>query len=280
MKQWASQLIAPKCPCRFDVSGATGKHSLRFFVVGGFSGSLAGANATFCDSKVPNAAEDEDDEDFDFNFAKPPVVSAPIQLKFSVQVKPSEAGQRPTADIQVHSTLSLPVERGWPRDQLEPKDVASFMAEVLADRLPRFAADFWNLHLVDAPLQLRGYQQWSSEHPAQLRSTWLPKICPACVMLQRLPSEIGFDLGPSGKLTVACEPVGVQTTEDGERLDLQVSTALNGFPVAGAAWGWLGCGGRWWFERFRLPTLRKMLQAYHEMVHEQMMLYYVAALKN
>jgi hypothetical protein len=59
-----------------------------------------------------------------------------------------------------------------------------------------------------------------------------------------------------------------------------VSTALNGFPVAGAAWGWLGCGGRWWFERFRLPTLRKMLQAYHEMVHEQMMLYYVAALKN
>lgn len=131
-------------------------------------------------------------QDFDFIFAKPPVVSAPLQLKFSVQVKPAESGQRPRAEIQVISMFSLPVERGWPRDQLEPKDVASSMAEVLADRLPRFAADFWDLQLVDAPLQLRGYQQWSVERPATLRSTWLPKICPAFVTLQRLPSEVGW----------------------------------------------------------------------------------------
>lgn len=205
-------------------------------------------------------------QDFDFIFAKPPVVSAPLQLKFSVQVKPAESGQRPRAEIQVISMFSLPVERGWPRDQLEPKDVASCMAEVLADRLPRFAADFWDLQLVDAPLQLRGYQQWSVERPATLRSTWLPKICPAFVTLQRLPSEVGFDLATAGKLTVACEPAGLQMTEDGERLDLQFTTVLASFPVAGVAWGWLGCGGRWWFERVRLPTLRKMFQAYHEMI--------------
>jgi len=249
------------------------------------SGTFLATNLIFCnakavaDSNLPDT-DDEDEEDFDFIFAKPPVVSAPLQLKFSVQVKPAESGQRPRAEIQVISMFSLPVERGWPRDQLEPKDVASCMAEVLADRLPRFAADFWDLQLVDAPLQLRGYQQWSVERPATLRSTWLPKICPAFVTLQRLPSEVGFDLATAGKLTVACEPAGLQMTEDGERLDLQFTTVLASFPVAGVAWGWLGCGGRWWFERVRLPTLRKMFQAYHEMIHEQMMLYYVAALRS
>ena len=67
--------------------------------------------------------------------------------------------------------------------------------------------------------------------------------------------------------------------EDGERLDLHLTTALIDFPVAGAAWGWLGCGGRWWFQQVRLPAIRRLFTAYHEMVHEQMMLYYVAALK-
>ena len=81
--------------------------------------------------------------EFDFNFAKPPVAPAPLELRFAVQVKPGAAGQRPMSDILVQSVFSLPVERGWPRDKLSPAEVAESMSGVLADRLPRFAADYW-----------------------------------------------------------------------------------------------------------------------------------------
>ena len=129
-----------------------------------------------------------------------------------------------------------------------------------------------------APLQLRNYQRWPSDRHVELRSSFGYVV----VTLRRLSEEkeIGFDLGESGKLTIFCEPIGVSMLEDGERLDLSLNTNITNFPVAGSAWGWFGCGGRWWFEQFRLPAIQKLFKAYHEMVHEQMMLYYVAALKS
>ena len=222
-------------------------------------------------------------EEFDFNFAKPPVVPAPLQLRFSVQVNPGADGHRPTSDIQVTSIFSLPVERGWPRDKLSAEDVADSMKGVLADRLPRFAADYWQLHLTGAPLQLRGgIEHWpiagTDRAPVKMRSELLPEPFPPLLSFYRLPNpETGFVLNNAWKLTVSCRSLGVECTND-ERLDIELTTCLRDFPVAGWAWGLVGCGGRWWFERYRLPVVRRLLEAYHQMVHEQMMLYYVAAL--
>ena len=96
-------------------------------------------------------------EDFDFHFAKPPVASAPLSLRFTVRLSPQE-GQRPRAQVLASSSFSLPVERGWPRDHLSKEEVAEAMEEVLLDRLPRFAADFWSLE----PLGPRGIRAlWS-----------------------------------------------------------------------------------------------------------------------
>lgn len=242
----------------------------------------SGEETTQADTATTN--DDEEDEEFDFNFAKPPVAPAPLELRFSVQVKPGVAGQRPVSDILVQSVFSLPVERGWPRDKLSPAEVAASMSGVLADRLPRFAADYWDLRLTGAPLQLRGgIDHWPAgdQKPAELRSDYLPEPFPALVSLRRLAgSETGFVLNSATTLTVSCTSLGVRKVDADERLDLELTTRLQDFPVAGWAWGLVGCGGRWWFEKYRLPVLRRLLEAYHQMAHEQMMLFYVAALRN
>ncbi|CAE7604435.1 unnamed protein product [Symbiodinium natans] len=229
-------------------------------------------------------------QEFDFNFAKPPVVPAPLQLRFTAHVKPGADGRRPTSDIEALSVFSLPVERGWPRDKLSAQDVAESMADVLADRLPRFAADYSELQLTGAPLQLRGgVAHWPAasmnQEPAELRSRYLPKPFPPLLSLYRLDGpETGFLLDHDAKLIVSCRSLGVHRVQSDvgdecvERLDIELMTSVKDFPVAGWAWGFVGCGGRWWFERYRLPFVRRVLEAYHQMAHEQMMLYYVAAL--
>lgn len=140
------------------------------------------------------------------------------------------------------------------------------------------------ISLTGAPLQLRGYKQWPSDKFIEIRRSWLFWALSQPLTLRRLPSQIGFDLGESGRLNILCDPVGVTglniPNDQDERIDLRLTTRLAGFPVSGPMWGWLGCGGRWWFEQFRLPAVRQLLKAYHEMVHEQMMLYYIAALKS
>lgn len=239
--------------------------------------------------QADTATTDDDEEaEFDFNFAKPPVAPAPLELRFAVQVKPGAAGQRPMSDILVQSVFSLPVERGWPRDKLSPAEVAESMSGVLADRLPRFAADYSDLRLTGAPLQLRGgIDHWPAagdQKPAELRSEYLPEPFPPIVSLRRLAgSEVGFSLNSVTTLTVSCTSLGVRNVDGAdaeERLDLELTTRLQDFPVAGWAWGLVGCGGRWWFEKYRLPVLRRLLEAYHQMAHEQMMLFYVAALRD
>ena len=173
---------------------------------------------SFCDEDKDD--DDDDDDDFDFNFAKPPVEPAPIRLNCSVQLMPgSEAGSRPTAEVVVESTFSLPVERGWPRDNLLPQDVAISMRDILADRLPRWAADHWNLELQKAPPALRsGIASWSPELPeAEMR--WLPPPFPALLTLVRRTASgdakkcwDGFRLrgflcagSDTAELQVACE---------------------------------------------------------------------------
>ncbi|CAE8711679.1 unnamed protein product, partial [Polarella glacialis] len=199
--------------------------------------------------------------------------------------------------VVMQSTFSLPVERGWPRDSLLPDEVAVSMRGALADRLPRFAADQFGVELQGAPPQWRGgLAAWpsvdSETPPATFRHWLLPGFAPPLLSLHRL-SEVatgdGFSLGgivcagaQSAELHVACEALGCfpGAADEDERLDIRLTTRLVGFPVAGRAWALVGCGGQWWFETVRLPLLKGMFEDFHRMVHEQMMVYYVAALKS
>uniref|UniRef100_A0A7S1L2Q2 Uncharacterized protein n=1 Tax=Alexandrium catenella TaxID=2925 RepID=A0A7S1L2Q2_ALECA len=235
---------------------------------------------------------DEDDEDFDYRFAKPPVTPADIDLQCSVSVTGGLlSGTRPVADLVTTSTFTLPVERGWPRDVNTPDDVARFMCGVIADRLPRWTAGYCSLDLTGAPQALRGGQGWPSagsrRPPAALRWRSLPEAAPALLTLRKLDGQEGaayllgglFCAGKPVVIRITCEPIGVRRQrsdgEDEEGLDLRVTTRLEGFPVAGRAWL---VGGRWWFKRVRLPLVGRLFDDFHTMLHEQMMLHYVAAL--
>jgi len=250
-----------------------------------------------CDSEGARAAgqgeaadEEEEDEDFDFEFAKPPVTPAAMDLQSSVSVSGGLlAGRRPVADLVTSSTFTLPVERGWPRDTNSAEDVARSMCAVVADRLPRWAADHCELDLHGAPLRQRSGEGWppagGEGAPATLRLRRLPAAVPPLLTLRQLDDEdrgaVGYLLGgllcagAPVRLRVSCEPTGVFGGEGEERLDLRVTTSLEGFPIAGR--GWL-VGGRWWFKRVRLPLVRRLLEGFHGMLHDQMMLHYVAAL--
>ncbi|CAK0894325.1 unnamed protein product [Prorocentrum cordatum] len=125
---------------------------------------------------------------------------------------------------------------------------------------------------------------------AQLRPRWLPEPLPplltARLRARRAGEPCVFSLGgvlcagaDAAELRVSCAPAGLCLEPGGaERLDLRLTTELRGVPAAGRLWGLVGCGGRWWFQKVRLPVVRGALQEFHEMVHEQMTLFYVAAL--
>jgi len=250
---------------------------------------------------VKEEDDDDDDDEFSFEFAKPPVAPADINLQFSSRIFPGVEGARPTVEILTASTFSLPVERGWPRDKNSPEDVAASMRDVLADRLPRFAQEFWQLELVGAPPAFRGLRGgWpkvsEGATAAALRWSWLPAPFPPLLTLRLLGSEEGgavrFELGglacagsASACISISCAPLGVSgapataESEGEERLDVRLTTQLSGFPVAGRAWGFVGCGGSWWHESVRLPAIRKVLEGFHSMTAENMMLFYVAALQ-
>lgn len=246
---------------------------------------------------------DEGGEDFDFSFAQPPVASAPINWQFSTRIAAAAiAGARPHAEVIACSTFSLLVERGWPRDTLSPEEVAVAMRDTLADRLPRWAAEKWRLALSGAPPPLRGLRGgWpraaEGALPATLSWSFLPAPFPPLLTIRQLPQTddaVQFELGglacvgsSAATLCVACEALGTSGSaepgpgeEVSERLDLKLTTSLSGLPVAGPAWSFLGCGGRWWWESYRLPAIRQLLRSFHDMAHEQMALHYVAALRS
>eukprot|EP00928_Gymnodinium_smaydae_P081938 TRINITY_DN65369_c0_g1_i1.p1 TRINITY_DN65369_c0_g1~~TRINITY_DN65369_c0_g1_i1.p1 ORF type:complete len:337 (+),score=52.78 TRINITY_DN65369_c0_g1_i1:213-1223(+) len=250
------------------------------------------------DSAASSQAEDEDEDDeFDFEFAKPMVTSASMDWNFAIKVHPgnTDSGSRPLAEVKASSTFSLPVERGWPRDVLEPEDVALAMRDTLADRIPRWVAEQCDLELTGAPPMLRGLRGgWPSaekgEPCATLRLHILSLPLPPMLTIRLLREDHGsvrFELGglmcagSVAVLRVCCAPVGVsgKAEDEDERLDLRLVTCLTGFPVAGRCWGLVGCGGKWWWESYRLPFIKQLFQGFHEMVHENMMMYYVAALK-
>eukprot|EP00927_Polykrikos_kofoidii_P045888 TRINITY_DN40026_c0_g1_i1.p1 TRINITY_DN40026_c0_g1~~TRINITY_DN40026_c0_g1_i1.p1 ORF type:complete len:345 (-),score=52.54 TRINITY_DN40026_c0_g1_i1:8-1042(-) len=245
----------------------------------------------------PQSANDDGDDDFDFEFAKPPVTSVDMSWGFSARVSPGIDGSRPTVDVKASSSFSLPVERGWPRDVLSPEKVASNMRDALADRLPRFVADFWDMELSGSPAMLRGLrggwpQASNGDPPAVLRWRFLPPPFSPLLTVSQMPDEDGsvlFRLGgflcggvTTSTVRVECKVIGLapdpSAAEGEERLDLRLVTELSEFPVAGRAWVLVGCGGSWWHDRIRLPVIREVFRGFHEMVHEQMMLHYVAAL--
>jgi len=250
--------------------------------------------STVCDEKPlgidgSESEEEDDDDEFDFHFAQPPVAQVELDLDSSVNVKGGlRSASWPTADLVTSSCFALPVERGWPRDVNRPEEVATFMCEVIADRLPRWVADDCRLDLIGAPLRLRSTSGWpvvgdDAATPAELRWSFLPAPLPPLITLRRLQANdgVGFLLGGllcAGRpviLRIACESRGVCSVDGEERLDLRVTTSLEGFPIAGRAWF---VGARWWFKRVRLPTVKRVLQGFHVMLHEQMMVHYVAAL--
>lgn len=286
-----------------------GPKALRPFAAAG--AALLGTQlyrAARCDSK----AQDDDDEDFDFQFAKPPVEPAAFGFSFSHRLQPSTSGSRPTVEVEASSTFSLPVERGWPRDTLQPEEVACHMRDTLADRLPRWGADHFGLELIDA----WGLAWTGIEAPPALRSlsAWPqasdPASAPAAVRCWLWPFPLltfqlleggekadlaRFKLGgflcsgsETSELHIVCRSLGSfcplpaegppPPGEEGERLDLRLTTRLVGVPAAGRAWAFVGCGGSWWFERVRLPIIRRCFQEFHQMTHDQMMLHFVAAL--
>jgi len=230
----------------------------------------------------------DDDEEFDYHFAQPPTAQVELDLCSSVTVNGGLlSATRPTADLVTSSCFALPVERGWPRDINQPEEVATFMCEVIADRLPRWVADDCRLNLIGAPMRLRSARGWpavgDAAAPAELRWDFLQAPMPPLITLRRLQADDGngFLLGGllcAGRpvvLRISCESLGVRSVDGEERLDLRVITHLEGFPIAGRAWL---IGARWWFKRVRLPTVQRVLQVFHIMLHEQMMVHYVAAL--
>jgi len=260
-----------------------------------FATIVAASSATWRRPCACGEAEDQDDDDeeeFTYQFAKDPVEPAASNSLFSVSLQPAEGGGRPITEVVASSTFSLPVERGWPRDILSPSDVATSMSEVLADRLPRWVSQHFDLELAGAPMPLRGLQAWPrlgvADTGATLRHWLVPPPLPPLVSLQLSdhgPEGVAFALGGlacagacGAKLQVLCEVVGTVHSGAEERLDLRLTTRLSGIPAAGRAWSFLGCGGRWWFERVRLPFQRRLLEEFHAMAREQMMVHYVAAL--
>lgn len=264
-------------------------------VAGSMNKGCRNAAADGDDDNNHNDADDDDaddDEGFEYRFAKPPVTPAAIDWALSVRIFAGKGGARPTVEVVAASTFSLPVERGWPRDSLSSADVASSMRDVLADRLPRWAATTCQFELDGAPPQLRGMRGWpelsTEAQPASMRCWLLPAPLPPVLTLCRLSEGqgvAGFALGglacagaAAAKLEVVCEPICSIHEGGEERLDLRLTTRLSGMPVAGRAWAMVGCGGHWWFERVRLPLIRSLLEGFHTMVHEQMMVNYVATL--
>jgi len=220
-------------------------------------------------------------------------------MTVNVQLKQALSGSGLLAEVEVSSTFSLPVERGWARDVLQPADVAENMRDVLADRLPRWASAHWGLELKRAPLQRRGVEAWptadSEAAPAAISWRYLPLV--DLVELRLLEGttagERVFSLGgwccagsDCVRGTVACTALkvvekkcGDGVDEDEERLDLRLITRITDLPVAGRQWGLLGLTGKWWWELVRLPPLKTTLEDFHQMAHEHMMLFYIAALR-
>mmetsp|Transcript_71912 Transcript_71912/g.150246 ORF Transcript_71912/g.150246 Transcript_71912/m.150246 type:complete len:397 (+) Transcript_71912:75-1265(+) len=81
-------------------------------------------------------------------------------------------------------------------------------------------------------------------------------------------------------LKVSCDETEIKKIDGEERLDIRLKMSLSQLPVAGRGWAFVGCGGCWWWERYRLPPLRSLFESFHQMIHDQMMLFYIAGLRS